>query len=115
MGFERFLTKSARYRRFLGDGGERDHLAEYADYYLDKVGIKESDGWGEAGEHEKKSVLYFFPAVSTCRDELGEESVLPRCDKGDTCIIDGRELSVTEAEYCLGGSEALCHIKIGLI
>lgn len=115
MSFDRFLTGSARYRRFLGDGAEGEYTAEYDEYSLDRIGISETEGWDGEGRDNGQCALYFFPAVSTCRDELGEDTALPRSRRGDVCVIDGRQMRVTGAEYCRGGSESICHIKIMLI
>ncbi len=115
MSFGRFLKENARYRQFIGDGAERDHVAEYEDYYLSEVGIREADAWDADNRQVGVTVLYFFPSVSKCTDEMGNDVPLPRCARGDICLIGDRRLRVAEAEYFTEGGEGLCHVRLSLI
>ena len=115
MSFGRFLRERARYRHFLGDPSERDYTAEYEEYSLEGIGIREAEGWDAEGRATRVTVLYFFPAVSRCRDEIGADVPLPRCSRGDICVIGRRSLRVAEAEYFTDGGEGLCHVRLSLM
>ena len=115
MSFGMFLSRSARYRHFLGDGEDREYSAGYDEFTLSSVAIEESESWDSEGRKIGESRLYYFMGKSKCFDELGDEVPLPRCVRGDKCIIDGREMSVTEAEYFESGREGMRHVRITLI
>lgn len=115
MNFGMFLSRSANYRHFIGDGEDREYSAGYDEFTLSSVAIEESESWDSEGRRTGESRLYYFIGKSRCVDELDNEVPLPRCARGDTCIIDGRELNVTEVEYFDVGREGLRHVRITLI
>ncbi len=115
MSFGMFLDRSASYRHFEGDGADRGYLAGYGEFALSSVAVKEHETWDSEGRRIGETLLYYFTEKSRCVDEAGAEVPLPRCARGDRCIIDGREMRVTEAEYFDGGRENMRHVRITLI
>ncbi|MBE6626222.1 MAG: hypothetical protein E7628_03430 [Ruminococcaceae bacterium] len=115
MSFGMFLSRSARYRHFLGDGEDREYSAGYDEFTLSSVAIEESERWDSDGGKIGESRLYYFIGKSRCANEMGEEVPLPRCARGDICIIDGRETRVTRVEYFDNGRDGMRHVRITLI
>ncbi len=102
------------FRKFMGDGDGWD--AVYRDFRLSGVfiggrRILEED-WREVGGIK----VYFFYSLSLCEEAVGGEYIeaeFPEVEKGDLCVIGGREYRVTEAAVYRNAGE-LSHVRLVL-
>ncbi len=102
------------YRKFAGDVGGWDAVDR--DYRLSGVfvggrRILEED-WREVGGIK----VYFFYSLSVCEENVGGEYVesdFPEAEKGDLCVVGGREYRVAEAAYYRDAGE-LSHVRLVL-
>ncbi len=115
MDIDGIAKSAAVFRKFMGDGD--GWAAVYRDYRLSGVfiggrRILEED-WREVGGIK----VYFFYSISVCEECVGGdeyvEAAFPEVEKGDLCVIGGREYRVAEAAYYRDAGE-LSHVRLVL-
>ena len=111
------FNNTVQYLSFLSDG--EDYAAQYAVYTLSGVLVRGK--WESSAEmtDEGETAVYFFPNRSVCRDERGDEVLLPRAKYGDLVRItapDGSQhvLRVWQASAYDGPSPRLAHVRFRL-
>ena len=110
-----FLKDSILYRQLLEDSGSG---ASFAEYSLTGVLIREIIASDPDMTEDGVTTLYFFPGMSRCTDDAGNECGMPWPKYGDLAVLHAgdeseRVLRVAEAGY-FNGERGIGHIRLKL-